>query len=105
MKRRGTQSIAMDAFFDNFTLAALFGKIRIPGSPAEPVDPRSLKEFSNDELLQSLQDFQVEIERIRVLLLAGSLSGSLITSEALQGLLRGWTKSSLEPLETLHQSR
>jgi hypothetical protein len=105
MKRQGVGSIATDAFFDNFTFAALFGKLHIPGSPSQIVDPRSLKDFSNDELLQSLQDFQVEMERIRVLVLAGSLSGSLITNEALQSLLRSWSKSSLEPLETLRQSR
>jgi len=105
MKRQSVGSIAMDAFFDNLTCAALFGKLRIPGSPREIVDPRSLKEFSKDELAQSVQDFQAEMERIRALVLAGALSESLITNEALQSLLRSWSKSSLEPLETLHQSR
>jgi len=41
MKRPSVGRIAVDAFFDNFTFGALFGKLRIPGSPQVLIDPCS----------------------------------------------------------------
>jgi hypothetical protein len=38
MKRPKVRNIAVDAFFDNFMCAALFGRLRIPGSPREIID-------------------------------------------------------------------
>jgi hypothetical protein len=45
MKRLSSAQIAVDAFFDNFSMAALFGKLRIPGAPRLAIDPRSLAEY------------------------------------------------------------
>ena len=38
-------SIAVDAFFDNFTCAALFRKLRIPGESRRQVNPQMLDEI------------------------------------------------------------
>jgi hypothetical protein len=45
MNRPKVASIAIDAFYDNFTCAALFRKLRIPGSPEEVIDPRPVRSF------------------------------------------------------------
>jgi len=103
MKRPKVGSIAIDAFYDNFSCAALFGKLRIPGAPREIVDPRSLKEFSIDEIGQGTQDFKQEIKRISDLTWAAP-SQSLITKETLQKLLGNLSESSLKPLEKLQHS-
>jgi len=47
--RRRVATIAIDAFYDNFTCAALFGKLRVPGSPQEVFDPRPAREFWHSE--------------------------------------------------------
>lgn len=103
MKRPKISSIAIDAFYDNFSCAALFGKLRIPGAPQELVDPRSLKEFSIDEIGQGIQDFKQEIERLSALVRAIP-AHSLITKETLQNLLGNLSESSLKPLEKLQHS-
>ncbi|MGA9070636.1 MAG: hypothetical protein WB424_10305 [Terracidiphilus sp.] len=103
MKRPKVSNIALDAFYDNFSCAALFGKLRIPGAPREIVDPRSLKEFSIDEIGQGVQDFKNEIERISALVWA-TPAQSLITKEALRSLLGSLSESSLKPLEKLQHS-
>jgi len=54
MNRPKLGSIAVDAFYDNFTCGALFGKLRIPGSPRQAIDPRSLNEFVHSETLKKL---------------------------------------------------
>ena len=56
MKRQRAASIAVDAFYDNFTCAALFQKLRIPGSPGRIVDPRSVHTFWADEFSQILAE-------------------------------------------------
>jgi len=50
MNRPRPIDIAADAFFDNFSFAALFGRLRIPGSPREIVDHRSIEQFMADEV-------------------------------------------------------
>jgi hypothetical protein len=105
MKRPKIRSIATDAFFDNFSFAALFGKIRIPASPRSIMDPRSLREFASDELDLGMKDMLEEVARIQAIVLALSIRGSLISKESLQGLLDQWSESSLKPLENLHQSQ
>jgi len=55
MKRPTLDSIALDAFFDNFTCAALFGRLRIPGAPTQIIDPRSFDEFRSEELPQQVE--------------------------------------------------
>ena len=86
MDRPKVGSIATDAFFDNFSFCALFGRLRIPGAPREIMDPRSLREFSADELQFGIEDIREEVEQIRALVLAEFLRGSSISNEALQGL-------------------
>jgi hypothetical protein len=56
MKRRTLGSIAIDAFYDNFTCAALFKRLRIPGSPARLIDLRNFEEFRKDELSQRAEN-------------------------------------------------
>jgi hypothetical protein len=38
-------AIAIDAFFDNFCMAALIQRLRIPHAPREIIDWRSPEEF------------------------------------------------------------
>jgi hypothetical protein len=38
-------SIVLKAFFDGITGAALFGKLRIPGSPTQFIDSRTAEEY------------------------------------------------------------
>lgn len=112
MNRPKLRDIAIEAFYDNFMLAALFGKLRIPGAPREIIDPRTLDEFKRDEFLLSVEDFKKEIDRIEALVQGGDRlrsvtesEDSLFSNETLQELLGGWTESSLKPLENSHQSR
>jgi len=46
MDRVKVRTIGVDAFFDNFSFAALFSKLHIPGSPHSYIDCSSLKEFN-----------------------------------------------------------
>jgi hypothetical protein len=109
MNRPKLGSIAIDAFYDAFTCAALFGRLRIPGAPPELIDPRPLKKFAGDELQLSIQDFIKEIGRIEALVRGlrsvADPADNLISTETLQALLRSWSESSLKPLENPHQSR
>jgi hypothetical protein len=54
MNRPKAASISVDAFYDNFTCAALFRKLRIPGSPKEIIDPRPAHTFWVNESQQIL---------------------------------------------------
>jgi hypothetical protein len=112
MKKRKLESIAADAFFDNFSLAVLFGRLRIPGAPKMAVDPRTLEQFLADERMQSKEDITREIDRI----VAESMPGftrqpigeqtdRLITGETLKSVLMDWSQSSLKPLENASHSR
>jgi len=63
MNRPRVTSIAIDAFYDSFMCAALFKKLRIPGSPEEIVDPRPVRAFWSDEFRQILAE---QVERLHV---------------------------------------
>jgi hypothetical protein len=103
MNRPKAIDIVADAFFDNFSGAAIFGRLRIPGSPREIVDPRPLEQFSDDEIRSGSEDMRKETSRI--VDLVGAEQESLISKEAVQSLLDGWSESSLKPLEKLYHSR
>jgi hypothetical protein len=45
MSKSKLAQIATDAFFDNFSFAALFGKLNLPVAPDRLIDPRSLDEY------------------------------------------------------------
>ena len=67
MNRPKPASIAVDAFYDNFTCAALFKKLRIPGSPRERVDTRPANVFWADlglEVIAHVRDAFTEIQKI-----------------------------------------
>lgn len=103
MSRPKAVDIVADAFFDNFTLAALFGKLRIPGAPIAAVDPRGLIEFTNDELDQAIEDIQSEAERLTAIVSSDSARGGLVSSEAFRTMFETSLQSSLKPLENLHR--
>lgn len=88
MKKQNVGSIAVDAFFDNFTCAALFGRLRIPGSPREMIDPRPVNIFWVDQLELVLANSIKSIRAIKLIALRGilfkSISESLIPKEVLE---------------------
>ena len=84
MNRKRLGNIAADAFFDNFSFAGLFTRLRIPGAPREIVDPRSLAEYSRDEI-------------------GSAMPGN--SGETLKTVFSSKPGSSLRSLENLHQSR
>jgi hypothetical protein len=71
MSRPRAASVAIDAFYDNFTCAALFRKLHIPGSPREIIDPRSARTFWADESQQILAGVMTKVRAIYNLALAG----------------------------------
>jgi hypothetical protein len=73
MNRRKVTSIAVDAFYDNFTCAALFRKLRIPGSPREIIDPRPVHTFWADEFSQILADAKRRLHLIAGFAMFGSI--------------------------------
>jgi hypothetical protein len=85
MNRPKLGAIATDAFFDNFTLASLFGKLRIPGAPRELVDPRPLKHVKS----------QVVHETAEV----------LNATDAPPSMAGSRADTARERLEEMHQSR
>ena len=97
MKRQKVRNIAVDAFFDNFTCAALFGRLRIPGSPREIIDPRPVDIFWMDELQLIMADVKRIIRIARVAAFSGilfkSVSESLITNEVLESFQGSWSSS------------
>ena len=103
MNRPKSVGILADAFFDNFSCAAIFGRLRIPGSPRQIVDPRSLEQFSADEMRNGSEDMRKET--LRIVDWVGTKQESLIPKEAVENLLNGWSESSLKPLEKLYHSR
>jgi hypothetical protein len=67
MSRPKPTSIAIDAFYDSFTCAALFKRLRIPGSPEEKVDIRPANVFWADmglTVLAHVRDGLTEIQKI-----------------------------------------
>jgi hypothetical protein len=99
MSRPMAGSIAVDAFFDNFAFAALFGKLRIPGSPREIVDSRQLSQFDAQHLKERAQNlFQAEK-------LHHDSADSWNSNETPQTSPDNQAKPALNPLEKLHQSR
>lgn len=97
MRRRTVGSIAVDAFFDTFTCAALFGRLRIPGSPREMIDPRAVDMFWMDQLQSIMTDVKKMIRMARVAafsgLLFGSVSESTIATEVQEGFRESWPPS------------
>src|SRR5271165_180429 len=71
MNRPRVASIATDAFYDNFTCAALFRKLRIPGSPEQIIDPRPAPTFWVDEAQQTLAGVMAKVRAIAVLATVG----------------------------------
>jgi hypothetical protein len=70
MKRPRGSSIGIDAFYDNFTCAALFRKLRISGAPREIIDPRSARTFWVDESQQILAGALIKMRAIGAILAA-----------------------------------
>jgi hypothetical protein len=73
MNRRKVAAIAVDAFYDNFTCAALFQKLRIPGSPKQAIDPRPVHTFWADEFSQILADTKRKLHLITSFAMIGAL--------------------------------
>ncbi len=71
MNRPKAANIAIDAFYDNFTCAALFRKLRIPGSPAEIIDPRPVRMFWVDGLQQILSEVKKGMNMVALLATVG----------------------------------
>jgi hypothetical protein len=77
MNRPKVASIAIDAFYDNFTCAALFRKLRIPGSPEEVIDPRPVRSFWADEFQQILAEAKGRLHVIARVALVGVIVSAL----------------------------
>src|SRR5580658_4672997 len=77
MSRRKGLGIAIDAFYDNFTCAALFGKLRLPGSPEEIIDPRPVREFWVDELQQILSEVKKGLHKVVLVAMVGAVISAL----------------------------
>ncbi|MGA3370991.1 MAG: hypothetical protein ABSC48_04440 [Terracidiphilus sp.] len=106
MNRPKLGSIAADAFFDNFTCAALFGRLRIPGSPREIIDPRPVDIFWMDELQQIMADVKRFVRIAQLAAFSGivfkSVSESLIPKEVLESF-QGNLSSSIKLQANMHQ--
>jgi hypothetical protein len=75
MNRPQVSSIAIDAFYDNFTCAALFQKLRVPGAPEAIIDPRTVHSFWADEFQQICADARAMIRvAVRLGLIGFSIS-------------------------------
>lgn len=99
MTRPRATSIVIDAFYDNFTCAALFRKIRIPGSPKEVVDPRSAHEFWADEFQHILGDLKTAFHMMTGVALVGAIFKGFAErrtrkKEQLEAFLASWSSSS-----------
>jgi hypothetical protein len=106
MKRRKVGSIAVDAFFDTFSCAALFGRLRIPGAPREIIDSRPADIFWMDELRQIMADVKRIVRLAQVAAISGilfeSVSESLITSKVLESF-QSSLSSSIKLRANAHQ--
>jgi len=100
MNRPKATSIAIDAFYDNFTCAALFRKLRIPGSPREIVDPRSVHIFWTDEFEQLLAEVKGRLHTIARVAMVGVIFSALRKNESqrsraeaedIESLVGGWS--------------
>jgi hypothetical protein len=78
MNRPKPASIAVDAFYDNFTCAALFGKLRIPGSPPETVDTRPANVFWADLGLEVIAHVRGAFTEIQKIVLAGAIKTAFV---------------------------
>lgn len=100
MKRRKIKSIAIDAYFDNFTCAAIFGRLRIPGAPRKIVDSRPADIFWMDELRYILEDVKKIVRIAQVTALGGiifeSISEGLITSAIPESFKSRFTSIKLQ---------
>lgn len=98
MNRPKPASIAADAFYDNFTCAALFRKLRIPGSPREKVDTRPANVFWADmglEVIAHVRDMFTELQKI---VLAGAIRTAFV--EILKTRLKKQTEENDQDLES-----
>lgn len=100
MNRRKVAGIAVDAFYDSFTCAALFGKLRIPGSPKQIIDPRPVHTFWADEFSQILADAKQKLHLIASFARIGAfvsifyrwnVKGRIVKDEDLKRLLADWS--------------
>ncbi len=94
MKRPKAASIAIDAFYDNFTCAALFRKLRIPGSPREIVDPRPAHTFWADEAQQILAGAIAKLHvltRLTSALRKGDFKKSTTEDKDVESFLAEWS--------------
>ena len=76
MNRAKPASIALDAFYDNFSCAALFRKLRIPGSPRRKVDPRTASVFWADLGLEVISHARETLTELQKIVLAGALKSA-----------------------------
>jgi hypothetical protein len=81
MSRPRAVSVSIDAFYDNFTCAALFHRLHIPGAPKEIVDPRPAHTFWVDESQQILTDVMAKMRAARVLALVGVFISAFRTND------------------------
>jgi hypothetical protein len=119
MNRATTGRNAIDAFFDNFSCAALFGKLHIPGAPREIVDLRTLKEFQREtsqEIAEKIQRrhsayFAAEAKKRAKSSRRASFHpfhayvGSMTQDESAQKLMDGLSQPPLKPLDNQQESR
>jgi hypothetical protein len=94
MNRSRVAGIAIDAFYDSFTCAALFRKLRIPGSPREVVDPRPARTFWADESQQILANAMAMLKAIHRLIPGlgkGDSKKPTTEGEDIETFLAGWT--------------
>jgi hypothetical protein len=94
MNRPRVGTIAIDAFYDNFSCASLFRKLRIPGSPEEIVDPRSARTFWVDESQQILAGAMVKVRAILAILSAlrkGDRKEPAAKREDIESFLADWS--------------
>jgi hypothetical protein len=89
MNRPRVASIAIDAFYDNFTCAALFRKLRIPGSPQEVIDPRPVRSFWVDEFQHILAEAKGRLHVITRVALVGVIVSALRRSDPKRSTTEG----------------
>ena len=104
MNRPKPGSIAVDAFFDNFGFAALFGKLRIPGAPDMLVDPRTVDEclavLIEGDCLGPIESAGSSANRQEEAALRRSKRSGVLTN-----LLTGKPETPNKPLQDIRHSR
>lgn len=76
MGRPKPAGIAIDAFFDNFTCAALFRRLRIPGSPGELVDPTPAPVYWANLGLEVIANARAALTEAQKIVLAGAVKAA-----------------------------